>query len=312
MSQPIDRHILRRLRDQHRLSQTELATKAGISKDSLSRIERGLQLGTRRLTQEKLAKALRVTPEQLTGETSADKDTGLLPPRYALGFRIDGSIDNAFELVAERYRLPVERIVELAPFLFVLAAERSLERRLQRLATLKDTLDQADAMAEFILHLPRTIALDNDTRDAISAEEASIAHRDILAADLVFRWGEEAHRFNTAGENPFIRSLQEDASEPAVAKIMYLDDDGVLIRVCRAEAMRLADNDEALATGILDGWVTLREIPSALRNESANQERLTWLREQVAKSKKEAELAQTAGSNTSISNGSTETCSRQN
>ena len=181
----------------------------------------------------------------------SERDNATRLPRGSLGVRIRGTIDNAFTLVAERYRIPVERIVELAPFLFVLAAERSLERRRQRLATLKETLDQADAIGESILHLPRTIALDADTRDAIAAEEASIAHRDILAADLLFRWGEEAHRFATDHENPFIRSLQEDAPEPADAEVMYLDYDGVLMRVCRAEAIRHADNDEALATGIL-------------------------------------------------------------
>lgn len=296
MSKPPNGQIVKRLRETRRYTQAEFAKRAGISKDALSRIELGKPKGTRprQKTLENLAKAFDVKPEMLTGEVpllDSEDDNRTYLPRSSLGVRIDGTIDNAFTLVAERYRIPVERIVELAPFLFVLAAERSLERRRQRLATLKETLDQAHAIGGSIFHPPRTIALDADTRDAIAAEEASIAHRDILAADLVFRWGEEAHRFESDDDNPFLRSLQRDAPDPAIAEIMCVGSEALLMRVCRAEAMRHADNDAALATDIQDGRVVLREIPAVLQKESANQERLIWLREQVAKAKKEQESA---------------------
>jgi hypothetical protein len=44
-------------------------------------------------------------------------------------YREDGAVRNAFTLTALRYQVPIARIVELAPLLFVLAAEASLKRR---------------------------------------------------------------------------------------------------------------------------------------------------------------------------------------
>lgn len=296
MSKPPSGTIVKHLRETRRYTQAEFAKMAGISKDALSRIERGKPKGTRprQKTLENLAKAFDVKPEMLTGEMpllDSEDDNRTYLPRSSLGVRIDGTIDNAFVLVAERYRIPVERIVELAPFLFVLAAERSLDQRRQRLTALKEMLDRANDMAESILDQPRMIELDADTHDWICTEEVSIYNRNILMEDLEFRRGKEEYFFGFCENNPFVRSLQKDAPDPAIAEINLVSSEGVRMRVGRAEAMRHAENDEALATDIQDGWVILREMPVVLQKESAGQERLIWLREQVARGKKAQESA---------------------
>jgi transcriptional regulator with XRE-family HTH domain len=57
---------LRRLRERRLLSQEELAAKAGLSRPTVSRIERGMD--ARPATIRRLAKALRVPPTDLIDE----------------------------------------------------------------------------------------------------------------------------------------------------------------------------------------------------------------------------------------------------
>ncbi len=271
------------------LSQEALAKKSGVSAQQIWRIETGKQQTVRALTVERLARAFGVASGILTGQHPSDIhiDTEV----RTLDIHIDTEVRNAFTLAARRYGIPMERIVELAPFLFVVAAERSLERRRARLTTLKDALDRADAVVESIIHLPRTIGSNAEARDAIHAEEKSIADGDILAEDLVFRWGEAAHRFDTEEENPFISSLQEDAIDPAMAEITNFSCDAVRIRVCHAEAVRLADGDEKLGSKILDGWATIDDMPPDLLEEGAVKGRLDWIRKKTTENEKASELA---------------------
>ena len=58
MSKPISGPIVKSLRERLQLSQSELAEKAKISKDSLSRIERGKQTGRSQHMRKTLAAAL--------------------------------------------------------------------------------------------------------------------------------------------------------------------------------------------------------------------------------------------------------------
>jgi transcriptional regulator with XRE-family HTH domain len=294
---PIIGRILKDVREWRGLTQAELNVRSGVSKDTISRIEREKQTGKAQQTRKRLASALDVTPEVLTGEEDPpqnDANTGkewLDQQRRPLNVRIDGEARNAFTLAAKRYAIPVERIVELAPFLFVVAAERSLERRRIRLNALNIALDQVDTAADSIMHLPRTIGSNPKAPEAIDAEEQSIANRDILADGLVFRWGEAAHRFDTDAENPFIRSLQEDASEPAVATVTNLSRDDVRIRVCSAEAMQLAGGDKVLASKILDGWATIDDMPPDLLDDHAITDRLAWLRARATANEETSKLA---------------------
>ncbi len=142
MNKPIIGKVLRQMRKDRRWTLKKLAThcqtagQCKITIDSLSRIENGKQSGNRASTLEALAKVFGVEPGVLTGDKPAAKeqpdpqpDTG----QYQLPVRVDGAVRNAFSLVVLRYRIPRTRIIELAPFLFVLAAERSLERRRARL-----------------------------------------------------------------------------------------------------------------------------------------------------------------------------------
>ena len=288
MSKPIDSRILKSLREAREYTQDEVAKRAGISKDSLSRIERGKQSGTRQHTIRSLAKFFGVTPEQLTGEKNIEEDEPTSSPRNLLSMRIDTSADNALTLVSRRYGFPRDRIVELAPLLFVIAAERSLERRRNHVTAVREALNRAAAAMKTAGCLGEAIASDSDETSAaiaaIDAEEESIANQDIIAYDM---FSEGPFYSDPVKENPFTSSLQEDATDPDLVVVVGIVPDFAIFRVCRADAERLADGDESLTDKILGGWVLLHEMPSGLWADGAVEDRLAWLRKQVAESEKQ-------------------------
>ena len=300
MRKPIIPSVVRTLRERQGLSQKELARQANISKDALSRLELGKLPGTAERTQTALSRALNVVPAVLTG----DEEIPLLPasasepkwdaPRDQWNIRVDSAVRNAFALTALRYRIPVTRIIEAAPYLFVAAAERSLERRRIRLKAVEEALNQADAAAEAFPHLPRTIASDGTAANAIHAEEESIANRDLLAEQISDRLfvldGPVRYNYDPDEHNPLVVSLQEEAPDPKLATITHFSRTDVVSRICPGEAIKLADGNADLAIGILHGWAPLHEMPRELLGEGAVEGRLAWLRTKA--SEHEAATAQ--------------------
>lgn len=300
MKKPISGPVLKALREQRQLSQSELANAAKMSKDSISRLERGKQTGKANRTRETLAKALGVAPEVLTGEAlmpghgERPGDSSLGGRRHQLNIRVDGAVRNAFSLAALRYQIPIARIVELAPFLFVLAAERSLERRRSRLTVLEQSLDRAEDAARGFGYLPCTIAPDVEAPNAIEAERASIAGRDILAESLddeLFAFRPRLNfDYDPERHNPFVSSLAEMTTDPDMASIEGFTRNNSDFRVCCTDAMKLAGDNADLAAGILDGWAPLHEMPRELLRADAIEARVAWLREKEVEHK--AQLAE--------------------
>src|SRR5215216_4570180 len=140
----IDPERLKQLRNQRRLTQEALAKKARLDKGTISRFERERR-PIRKTNLDRLARAVDVDPEVLIGvkpmpEDSREPVAPALASGYQLNVRVDGAIRNAFSLAALYYKIPVRRIVELAPLLFVVAAEGSLKRRGEKLAELEAAL----------------------------------------------------------------------------------------------------------------------------------------------------------------------------
>lgn len=288
MRKPIIPSVVRTLRGRLELNQKELAKRAGISKDTLSRLELGKLSGTAERTQTALARALDVAPAVLTGDkeippvAASASEPKWDAPRDQWNIRVDSAVRNAFALTALRYRIPVTRIIEVAPYLFVAAAERSLERRRIRLKAVEEALNRADAAAEAFPHLPWTIASNAMAADAIHAEEESIANRDLLAEqisdDLFVLDSPVRYEYDADEHNPFVVSLQEEAPDPELATITRFSRTDTESEVCPAEAMKLADDNADLATGILHGWAPLHEMPRDLLSKDAVEGRLAWLR----------------------------------
>jgi DNA-binding XRE family transcriptional regulator len=192
MATKIKGGIVKELRDERGWTQDDLAKKAGLNKQSIFRIEKGEYQGTRRETIAQLSKAFGVDAVVLTGRPptqpapQADDADPLAPEAgetdpfgnaSQLNLRIDNAARNALALTARRYGVQLSEIVEIAPFLFFLMAERSLQRRRERLGEISNAIAEAELLRDRHRYLPIDIP-GND--DQICCEENSIQKNDIF------------------------------------------------------------------------------------------------------------------------------------
>jgi transcriptional regulator with XRE-family HTH domain len=291
MTKPLDQTRLKELRRLRKLSQKALAHNAKLSKETIHRLEKGRQPGNRQSTVEALAKALEVAPGVLTGELPMPVSTAEEPGvagigQYQISVRMNGAVRNAFFLAARRYEVPIARIVELAPYLFVLAAEASLKRRRTKLDELEALFDREDELRNSFPHLPRNLVPNFEAIDPLTAERESIDARDILASKLpdnIFeRFSPIQDQYSQPGHNPFLLHLQEAGQKTVgITSIELFDRDSTRFTVCRDEVIKIAGGDENLAERIMWGWAILHEMPRELLAEDAEQARIAWLRERV-------------------------------
>ena len=284
MALPIRPELLRELRRRQGLRLHTLAERAGISKDSVWRIENGMQPGNRADTQRRLARALNVEPAMLTGERPLPEVAPA--PRGRWTVEVSQAARNAAILAARRYRVAEALIVELAPLLFVLAAEESLGRRRAVLAELESALAKAAEAGDNMPHLAGIGETAEAVRAAVAAEERSVSARDLLARDLdpdmLAALGDVGG--DSGADNPLAAFLAENARRvsigaPDLAAVAGVTDAGASATLCGAEALEAACGDAALAAAVQDGRIALGEMPRALWQDPAG--RLDWLREQI-------------------------------
>lgn len=287
MAQVIDPERLKQARKLRGLTQGELARRARknqtpLNKQTVYRLERPLGKGraaVRRETIERLARALDFEPEVLTGEKPIPLDASELSApvdeaAYQLKVRVDAPNRNAFELVARRYRVSVSKIAQIAPLLFVIIAEANLNHRRKKLDEFEDALARvAEAKQDF----PHLQLQTDEQEKGIRAERASIKNRDLFGREKFDPYG--VSQFLEEGEdNPFAAYLK------ALALTAGRDDTTVRAfgptstdyRVCRSEAIDLADGDEQLAQWLLNGEVPIHRMPRGLKTID---ERIEWMRQ---------------------------------
>jgi transcriptional regulator with XRE-family HTH domain len=285
----IDPGVLKRLRIARGWTQDQLAERTRIDglpridKQTISRLERGDRSKTRGRTIEQVARALSVEPEVLTGEKPApevQREPSLLDARSQLNVRAGTVPRNALSLVARRYRVEPAQIVELAPFLFVWAAEESLRQRRQKIAEVERTCEEARSAETQIRHLP----LPNYTysEEKIAAEYESIEQRDLFGSSTQ----ESKHyldpyfSFVWETENPFALFLRNVVAPfEQVAKFEGWSSSWTPeYRVCPDEAAAIVGGDPDRAEEILSGLVALSEMPKEIRKPEMTKERAEWVR----------------------------------
>jgi transcriptional regulator with XRE-family HTH domain len=288
MNAPINGKTVRILRDRKGLSQGQLAEEAKLSTDSLSRLERGKQSGSSRRTQDSLAAALGVEAGVLTGDLPLPPqhekpDDWLDTRRYQLNYRVDGATQNAYTLVSARYGIPKARIVELAPLLFVLVAEKSLADRKNKIERLNEAIDAAAKIARDFHHLPNNVSPEFSTDQEIKAEEKSIAAADIfgrnIPRDLFILSDYLKPDYDPDKDNPFVCTLQEMATDRGMVKVEVVSEEGVSYEVCRKMAHQFAGQEIELTKLILNGWALLADMPESLRRDGPEEGRMAWLRQ---------------------------------
>lgn len=291
MTQLIESARLKELRTRKGLTQNGLAEKAKVNKQTIYRLELRGKHSIRMTTLQKIAEALGVSPEILSGQAPLpERNRPTAGPsdgnNYQISVRVSGAVRNAFSLAVMRYQVPMARIVEVAPFLFVLAAEASLARRRTKLAELEALFDRKESLRSSFPHLPPSLVLNFEATEAVEAEKASICALDILAnklPDNIFdRFPAIEEDYDDSKHNPFVRYLKETGSAaPEVASIDEFCRHSTDFTVCRENALKLACGNEKLANGIAHGWVMLHEMPRELLADDAAERRVEWLTEKA-------------------------------
>lgn len=279
----LNHSVLKQLRNDRGWSQEQLAAKTksaglpNIDKQTISRLERGERDKTRDRTIEQLARALNVEPAVLTGELplpELEHDSEPGTPKSQLNVRVSRAARNALTLVAQRYAgVQPSQIVELAPFLFCLAAEQSMRRRRDRVAELEGALEQVRKLEGKIWDQP---VPDFDYLEKqIEAERQSIDLNDIFGS---FAHEDPDFGFAASADDPFsmfLRDLTEDFSD--IAKFEDWSSDGSpSYRICSEAAAELVGGDLAIADMILRGYVALNEMPKEIRKPNMTKERIEW------------------------------------
>jgi transcriptional regulator with XRE-family HTH domain len=254
-------------------TQVELseATRPKIDISTISRIERDKPTRVRESTLKALTKALDVRPESLCPTAEAERDV--------MKLRVETASRNALTLVALRYRISRESIVEAAPLLFFIAAEQCLQERQKRIAEVRASADALFDLQRGIRHLPPHWPVDED---AVSSEEQSIKARDLFGEKLV----EDAQQFmseldadyDDAEQNPFVTFLRGNlarvsGSSEIAESVRWTPGLWPSYEICADEAANIVGNDATAARAVIIGAAALHEMP-----KGSPEQRAEWAR----------------------------------
>ena len=179
------------LRNQARLSQDALAQKAGVSLQTIYRLENEKTKSTHGRNLTALADALKVKPEALTQPSAEGEQPKQLfnNDNSELKVRIADRAHNALSLVSKQYAIPASRIIELAPFLFDWAAQASLKQRQARLNELGERYEAIAQMGGNFRHLSADATNHWNTDQIFDYERKSIAKGDLFGESIPFDGG---------------------------------------------------------------------------------------------------------------------------
>ncbi len=270
-------------------TQVQLAEKIGCSKDTVSRWERGTGSRVRAHLREPLCKALGVEWDILT------KPPDLEATERPFGFTrmqrwVSRHVPPALLIVARRYGIRPMDVLDIAPLLFLIVAERSLLERRRRLDEMWKMRDEtSQGLVERSAHLGAIVAAaSHSAENILEEEEKSLRKRDIFGhlIENEFRQDDDEGPFIH-----FIRSQTEGLPQEAVASIESYGGDTVA-------SYRIASDTLGEITGIVAGeedgdeildyiWhggIDLNECLKA-RQEREEADYRQWLRDALAEAK---------------------------
>jgi transcriptional regulator with XRE-family HTH domain len=272
MAATLNPNALIEARQKQGLTQVQLseATKPRIVVSTISRIERGKQTRVREGTLKELARALAVSPEDLSTKRPTEREV--------MKLRIGSAARNALTLVARRYQVSREQVIEAAPLLFFIIAEQSLQQRRKRLDELREAEDAARGVA--LPHLPY---YPGDSR-ALDFEARSIKARDLFGAIVADKVGrpDDPHWREETG-NPFASFLNEalGASE-SDEFVGWAPHHGPSYAICEEEVAALVGGDADAQQAIFNGDAALHEMPAEVR-KSSPAEKAKWASEKLTR-----------------------------
>ena len=289
---PINPQALKAARRRRGMSQQQLADAIQCTKDTISRWERGVSKNVRSHLRERLCKELRVEWEKLTKlSVQPQDDLGDSKTKVSIGKQVRTSL----QLVAERFDVRPRDVLELAPLLFLIVAERSLLARKRRLQESYAALEETEKkLLKHCTHLRGAISVSSIIMEnELGHEEESLNRSDVFGRTIQYEnWteGDEGPFVN------FVRDLVKDLPKNAVTSIDSFDGDTI-------ERYEIADDTLRECTGISEdeeqGKSLLHYIrcgvidfAECLRNrrDKAEAEYRQWLSNELARAEEESKV----------------------
>jgi transcriptional regulator with XRE-family HTH domain len=287
--------VLRKLREAQKMTLERLKDESGVPIGTINKIEKGKRSKVQHHTIQRLAHALKVNVEVLEGSSSAD-DSSLKKLNLSslnkseLSVIIDDRCRNALQLVAWRYKISSEEILNLAPFLFFWAAEKSLKSRNEALDQIEDKFREINSIRNSTLpHINVRIGQNMVSEEIISLETKSIEKRDLFGQiveeesdDFAISIRED---YDESEHNPFTGFLKAMANElPGRAEFEWMYSSGSPhYEICRDVALKLVGGDEEGAEALLSGRAPLHLLPKNLFSKDKAQERAEWAKAEAQK-----------------------------
>ena len=277
---------LKRLRKKKEFSQLRLAEDAGIDQKTIARIEVGKGGETRGETVRRIAEALRVKPETLAEVPDADaRHDEEFRKKFGAGvfnrkLHLDGEVLISYDLVKENYGVGMQKIINVAPMLFTLLAEMSLNERRRRAEEAEEAIDAFNRV--------RPEHIEGRSWEG-SYEKSSIAQRDLFARSI--DWMEVNRFYYEEERNPFSDFLtqlaeelgsENDAIDP---EEIHFDPETVFDHVPLFESFRksLTSGSTRADYALSRGKVRIGQVPKELCGEDENvtSRRVKWLESKV-------------------------------
>ncbi len=289
----VDGDALRFQRDRRGFSRRQLAEKSGISVRTIERLEGSDERASPRpMTVNRLAKALQVKPIEFAHSPEGEApDPTSFAQKHEVWLEVSQQVGIAYDLVCQRYGVQRFEIIKLAPVLFTLLAERSLQWRKRMLEEMSDALEKAENLQDENPHLWFGFKEDRHYW-GLEAEEESIERLDILGRHAAQHVGEEYNFKLEDGITPFLnylRMLADEIDHPGVIDLSEVSDpkgldwfgssnlDKKECKVCAREFERLTGGSEEAEFALRVGKVALSEIPKELLSDESKSERVAWL-----------------------------------
>ncbi|MCY4040507.1 MAG: helix-turn-helix transcriptional regulator [Gammaproteobacteria bacterium] len=283
---------LRLQREKRSFTRKRLAEKSGVSVRQIERLEElGESASPRGVTVNRLAKALQVEPAQFSqGPKGETPELSRLWKVSEVGAKVPHQAVIAYDLVFWRYGVSKRALVELAPLLFTLLAEGSLQWRKRLLEDMSDALEKSQNLQDENPHLWFGFKEDRHYW-GLEAEEESIERLDILGRHAAQDVGEQYNVKLEDGITPFLnylRMLVREIGDTGIVDLSNVSDPKGLqwfalgsfhagCNVCAEEFERLTGGSAPAQLALQAGEVALSEIPEELLSDESTSERVAWL-----------------------------------
>ena len=296
----VNPHALTLSRKWRGMSRRVLAAESGVSERHIARIETAdSPVSVRRETAERLARVLYDQDEPLEDELRVPYDFFRAParglnrvtPRVQLSARVSHQVRLAYDLVRLRYGPSVREVMVLAPLLFALLAEGSLQWRRQALNEIEDLNKRLQAFEQSGTrrHLYFT-KYTGTLQEGMYLEEKSIKEDDVRGR--LVRKDAYMRQYDADDAQPFQDYLAGLATDLEGRDLVdFTAGDRITpdpywgiepYRLFPEQLEKLTGGSDRARWALEYGDVRLSSIPERLLEDAATDERVQWLESRLS------------------------------